>query len=147
MPDTYTCTLMHLVWSTKDRVDLIPADLENDLYAYLGGICRGLDCVLMSAGGTANHVHLLVSQSKTISLSDLLLNLKRDSSRWMHERVPRFAWQTGYGGFSIGQSGVEGVRTYIARQKEHHRAVSFEEEFVELLRRYKVEFDPAKMWD
>ena len=88
MPDTYTCTLMHLVWSTKDRVDLIPADHENDLYAYFGGICRGLDCVLMSAGGTANHVHLLVSQAKTISLSDLLLNLNRDSSRWMHERVP-----------------------------------------------------------
>jgi putative transposase len=140
---------VHIVFSTKDRVDLIPAALEPKLCAYLGGITDNLGGRLLAAGGTENHVHLLVSQSKTLALADYMENLKKDSSKWIKTQDARcraFRWQDGYGAFTIGQSNVAALKRYIATQKEHHRKVSFQEEFLEILRRYGVSYDERYIW-
>src|SRR3954468_6738966 len=148
MAQTFTRLLVHIVFSTKDRVPLITPDCETDLYAYLGGICRNLDSPLIAAGGTSDHLHLLVSQSKNIALAPLVMNIKKDSSKWLKTKGPRaFKWQEGYGGFTIGESGVDALVRYIARQKVHHRRQTFQEEFLELLAKYKQIYDPRYIWD
>ncbi len=149
MAQTFTSLLMHVVFSTKDRADLIPAPLESKLYAYLGGITQNQSGRLLAAGGTANHVHLLVSHSKTVSLADYMENLKKDSSKWIKTQDPRcrtFRWQDGYGAFTIGQSNVAALKRYIATQKDHHREVSFQEEFLNILRKYGIPYDDRYIW-
>lgn len=150
MASTLTKILLHIVFSTKNREDVIPPQIENDLYGYIGGICRGAKSELKVAGGTANHVHLLVNLGKTVSLSDLMLNVKRDSSKAVKELAPQlrdFHWQDGYFAFSIGQSGVEALTAYIRRQKEHHARADFKDEIRTLLKKYNVEYDEAFVWD
>src|SRR4051794_15590956 len=122
MARTFTRLLVHIVFSTKDRLPLITPECEPDLHAYLGGICRNLASPLLAAGGTADHLHLLVSQSKNIALAPLVMHIKKDSSKWVKTDGPRlrsFKWQEGYGGFTIGESGVDPLVRYIAGQKEH----------------------------
>ena len=115
MASTLTKVLVHVTFSTKNRDDLLTPAIEDDLYAYVGGICRRMGSPLLAMNGVPDHVHMLVSLSKAVTLSDLLLNVKRDSSRWIKERDGRgFGWQEGYFAFSIGESGVDGVRAYIA---------------------------------
>lgn len=144
---TLTCILVHFVFSTKNREPIIPSEMEADLHAYIGGICRSCDCVLRAAGGMPDHVHLLVSLSKTTSAADLMRHVKSGSSAWLNERTDQtFRWQEGYAGFSIGQSQVARVRTYLANQKAHHRHVSFQEELMAFLRQYEVECDERYMW-
>src|SRR2546423_4947807 len=102
MASTLTKMLVHITFSTKHRAALIPPSIEPDLYAYIGGICRRIESPLIAMGGTADHVHMLVSLAKTIALSDLMLNVKRDSSKWIKERgsaLDSFRWQDGYFGF------------------------------------------------
>src|SRR5690242_11631131 len=123
MASTLTKILIHAIYSSKHRIDVIPPEIEPDLYSYTGGICRVMGCTLLAMNGTANHVHLLIGLSKNAALSDLMLNVKRDTSKWLRARdrsLREFGWQDGYFGFSIGESGVEGVRAYIASQKSHH---------------------------
>jgi len=142
--------LVHLIFSTRNRTQLILPDIEDELYAYLATACRTCKCPALKIGGTSDHVHVLCSLGRTISLADLLAAIKADSSKWIKSKGPRcagFAWQNGYGAFSIGQSQVEDVRRYIAGQKEHHRRRPFQEEFREFLRRYEVEFDERFVWD
>jgi putative transposase len=149
MAQTLTRMLVHIVFSTKERRNLIASDLEPELYKYIGGICRTNESPLLAAGGTDNHLHLVVSLSKNLALSDLLMIMKKDSSKWIKSKGPRFAdfhWQDGYGAFSIGESQLETVRAYLGRQKERHRRMTFEEEFVAFLERYKVPFDPRYVW-
>lgn len=149
MAQTFTSLLLHIVFSTKDRADLIPAAVEPNLYAYFGGITENQGGRLLAAGGTANHVHLLVSHSKTNALSDYMENLKKDSSKWIKTQDARcraFRWQDGYGAFTIGQSNVAVLRRYIATQKEHHRKVSFQEEFLTILRKYGISYDDRYIW-
>jgi REP element-mobilizing transposase RayT len=147
MSQTLTRILIHLVFSTKNRSPMIDPAVEADLFAYLGGICRAKGCALLCAGGTADHVHLLVSLSKTITLADLLLNLKRDSSAWLKSRgAPRFSWQSGYAAFSIGESNVAALKRYIASQKRHHARRSFQDELRALCGRYGVEIDEVHAW-
>ena len=101
-------------------------------------------------GGTSDHVHMLVSLGKTVALSDLMLNVKRESSKWIKQQDPQlstFAWQDGYFGFSLGQSGVEALRLYIANQKEHHKQIDYKDELRNLLRLYELEWDEAFIWD
>ena len=144
---TLTCILVHFVFSTKNREPIIPGELEAGLHAYMGGICRSNDCALRAAGGMPDHVHLLVSLSKTISVADLMRQVKSGSSTWMNERVDGvFRWQEGYAGFSIGRSQDGDVRRYIANQKVHHRRMTFQEELLALLRKYKVEYDERYIW-
>ena len=117
MASTLTKLLVHVTFSTRQREPLIPVDREPDLYAYIGGVCRRLGSPLLAMNGTMDHVHMLVSLGKSVPLSDLLLNIKRDSSRWMKEqaKTTEFNWQDGYFGFSIGESGVDALREYISK--------------------------------
>jgi REP element-mobilizing transposase RayT len=100
-------------------------------------------------GGTADHVHMLVSLGKTVALSDLMLNVKRDSSKWLGDRpgVTDFHWQDGYGAFAVSYSNIDQVKFYLANQEQHHRRTSFQEEFLEFLRRHDLEWDERYVWD
>ena len=148
MATTLTKILVHISFSTKDRMAAIPEALEPDLHAYIGGICRRMDSPLLAMGGVSDHVHMLVSMGKTVTLSDLLLNVKRDSSKWMKGRVAdATGWQDGYFAFSIGESGTRPLRAYIARQKEHHKTVDFKDEMRVFLRKYGIEWDERYVWE
>ena len=149
MAQTLTRILLHVVFSTKDRRNLIASAVEPELHAYLGGICRNAESPALTVGGTENHVHLLISLSKNIALSDFMMTLKKDSSKWIKtkgEMFGDFHWQDGYGGFSIGESQVAAVTNYIRGQKERHKTMTFEEELVALAKRYGVAFDPRYLW-
>lgn len=134
MPDTYTKLRYHLVFSTKNRAPLITEEVREELYAYLGGILRGNGGILLVVGGMPDHVHLLAGWKTSISLAMMMQLLKTNSSKWMNERpgvTPgSFAWRTGYGAFSVSASKEPEVRRYILTQEQHHRKVSFQEEFV-----------------
>lgn len=149
MAQTLTRLLVHVVFSTKARRDLIIPAIEPQLHAYLGGICRNQESPALVIGGTGNHVHLLISLFKGIALSDLMMTLKRDSSKWIKTQGDTFRdfhWQDGYGAFSIGESQVRVVADYIRGQKERHKTMAFEDELVELAKRYGVAFDPRYLW-
>ena len=149
MGATFTSILLHVVFSTKNRRNLIAADFEDPLYGYVGGILRNQDCRLLCAGGTANHAHLLISMAKDVKVVDMVEAVKRESSKWVKTQgagMSRFYWQEGYGAFSIGQSGVERLQTYIRRQKQHHGTVSFQDEFLALLAKYRIPYDERYIW-
>jgi putative transposase len=142
--------LAHLVFSTRHRAEAITPEIEPELYAYLGGIARQQQSRLLAAGGTAHPAHLLLSQSKNLALSALLLELKKSPSKWIKTRGVEFAefqWQDGYGAFTIGASQIPAVKAYLARQKEHHRKKSFQEELIEFLEKYGLEYDERYWWD
>ena len=141
MGHSFTNLLYHVVFSTKNRARVISNDLRPRLLAYLGGIVREQKGTLLQAGGTEDHVHLLLALPPTICLADALRVLKTNSSRWAHENNPRFAWQTGYSAFTVSQSSVEQVKQYIARQGEHHRRMTFREELIAMLQRHGIEFE------
>lgn len=147
MPQSIVKILVHIVFSTKDRRLLIPEDLQPRLYAYISGIIKNNKGRMIIAGGIADHIHLLVSIGR-IDVSDLIGDIKRDSSKWMKDNgVKDFYWQRGYGAFSIGQSQVEGVRKYIVNQKIHHAKQDFQDEFRALCRKYDVVIDERYCWD
>ena len=138
MAYTYASNFIHGVFSTKDRLSLIPAARTDELYAYLGSIARGEGFSLIAAGGTANHVHLLFTLQALNSLANAVQKLKGSSSRWMGDG---FSWQEGYGAFNVSPSQVEVVKGYIENQEEHHRKRDFEQEFVALLRNCGIQYD------
>jgi putative transposase len=149
MAQTLVSLLVHVVFSTKNRADLITPDIEPDLYKYMSGTLGGMESPCLKIGGTANHVHLLVSQSKNIALAFMLEELKKSSSKWIKKNGPRFRsfkWQDGYGAFTIGQSNVAALKRYIERQKIHHRQRSFEDELRGLLKKYDVRYDERYIW-
>jgi len=124
--------------------------LKARLFPYLGGIIRQQHGTALIINGPTDHVHILASLAAKHSLSDLMRELKTNSSGWVHENFPDkklFAWQTGYGAFSVSHSNLGEVRKYIANQEEHHRHVSFKEEFVALLKRHEIEFDERFLWE
>ena len=144
MPSAFTQNFYHIVFSTKHRATLITPDLETRLYPFVGGILRDLRCTLLAINGTADHVHLLVRYRADLSHSELLQQVKGRSSKWVNETFPQlghFAWQEGYGGFTVSKSVVPEVEAYIARQREHHQRLDFKTEFLELLRRHGIEFE------
>ena len=143
MAHTYANVLIHCVFSTKLRRDSIPDDLREKLAMYFVGIGKSHDIRVLCAGGTANHSHLLFLLPATVPLAKAVQILKANSSRWLGEHGFDFAWQEGYGAFSVSASNVEAVRDYIEHQEEHHAKHSFEDEFVSLLRKSGVEYDPA----
>ena len=138
MAHTCASNFIHCIFSTKNRKPLIPAERVTGLYSYLGGIARGEGLTLIAAGGTANHVHLLFALPAACPLAAAVQKLKGSSSRWMG---PGFAWQEGYGAFSVSPSHVSVVKRYIGGQEEHHRKRSFEEEFLALLRNCGIPYD------
>jgi putative transposase len=149
MAQTLTRLLVHVVFSTKERENTIAADIEQELYPYIGAICRTNESPLLVVGGTANHLHLLISMSKNLALSRLIMDIKKDSSKWIKTKGPRFAgfhWQDGYGAFTLGESQLDAARQYITGQKVHHQSMTFEDEYVALLAKYGVSYDPRYVW-
>lgn len=149
MPTAWTQNFYHLTFSTRQRANLITPALESRLYPFIGGIVRDLRCTLLSIGGMPDHVHLLVHYRPDLSHSDLVRHIKARSSKWVHEtylEFKRFAWQEGYGGFTVSKSAVASVADYIARQSEHHQRQDFKTEFLTLLRRHGIEFDEAAVF-
>ncbi|MFO0950579.1 MAG: IS200/IS605 family transposase [Isosphaeraceae bacterium] len=150
MPQSLVAFYAHLIFSTRGRAPLITAELQPRLYEYIGGILRNQGCSLVAAGGMPDHVHFLVSMDKGVSVVELMRVVKTNSSRWVHDEFPGlkgFAWQAGYGAFSVSASHVERVRAYLSRQAEHHRARTFQEEFVAFLQRYGIAYDERYLWD
>jgi putative transposase len=150
MPSSYVCLHYHLVFSTKGRQPWIKEEMRERLFQYIGGTVRGLGGALLAAGGVADHVHLLASLSKTHALSDDLRDIKAESSAWIHRTYPSlgaFAWQVGYGAFTVSYSGLPRVTDYVKNQEEHHRTRSFQDEFRALLQRHGVAFDERYIWD
>ena len=147
MPQSLVKILVHIVFSTKNRANLILPEREGPLYSYISGIVQGNNAKLIIANGTENHSHFLTSLGKN-DVSVLIGNMKRDSSFWGKKNgIPDLYWQRGYGAFSIGQSQVPAVKQYIANQKEHHKTQTYEDEFRELCKKYDVEFDERYCWD
>jgi putative transposase len=146
MPQSLVKILIHVVFSTKDRRDAIPLEVEARLFGFISGIISNNKGRMIIAGGTTNHIHLLISIGR-IDIGELIGDIKRDSSKWMKEFVGDFYWQKGYGAFSIGQSQVPAVTEYIRTQKEHHGKHSYEDEFRALCRKYDVEIDERYVWD
>jgi REP element-mobilizing transposase RayT len=150
MAGRYVCNLIHFVWSTHGRREWIAESWEDQLFAYLGGIAKNKKAKLIAAGGTRDHVRLLISMPPTVSVSEMVNALKSNSSRWIHDEIPRmkgFQWQEGYGGFSVSRSNEDSVVGYIRRQKEHHRKRDFKAEFLDFLERHKIDYDPRYIWD
>ena len=149
MPQSLSNILLHLVFSTKNREPLILPELESELHAYIAAIHKSMDCPLLKIGGTENHLHILCRLERGVTVSKLLEEVKKSSSKWIKgkdEGLAGFAWQAGYGAFSIGMSNVEALETYITRQKTHHQRRSFEDEYRELLTKYGVEWDERYVW-
>lgn len=149
MASTLPNLLYHLVFSTKGRLPLIGDEIQQPLYDYMGGIIRNQGGKAIEIGGMPDHVHCLARLPARKAVSDILRALKSDSSGWVNRERPsdRFAWQTGYGAFTVSQSLVGKVRRYIQTQAEHHRARSFEEELLALLEKHGIEYNEEYLWD
>lgn len=149
MAQTLVSLLTHIVFSTKNRHPFITTQIEPELYAYVGGILKNNESRLLDAGGTADHVHLLISQSKNLGLSPLMKDVKKDSSSWIKTKgneFRNFQWQDGYGTFSVGVGEIGSLKKYIACQKEHHRKRSFQEELIEFLNESGIQYDERYLW-
>jgi len=148
MPSTHLSLHYHLVFSTKNREPWLAPSVRNRVHEYLGGIIRNLNGIAHAVGGTGDHIHVAAGLKATHCLADVMRELKSESSRWIHEelRLAGFAWQEGYGAFTFGASDLEKVRHYVLNQEEHHRVKTFQEEYVEMLKRGLVEYDDAYLW-
>jgi REP-associated tyrosine transposase len=149
MAHTFSNLLVHIIFSTKDRIASIHAEWRPDLGAYLGGIAREMGGKAVMINGTADHVHLLVSIPANIAVAEMVRVLKANSSRWVnrtHPMKPMFVWQTGYAAYSVSQSNAAAVAKYIHGQEEHHRRVTFQEEYLEFLKKNNVDYDERFIW-
>jgi putative transposase len=146
MAHSYSSNIIHLTFSTKDRRAIIAADFQERLWAYFTGIAKNHHIPVLAVGGISNHVHLLVALPATMTLAEAISKLKANSSRWIGEHGVPFAWQEGYGAFSVSASQIPTVKEYIRNQAEHHRKRSFEEEFVALLEKCGIAFDRERVF-
>ena len=144
MAHTHVSNLVHCVFSTKDRRNSIPDPPR--LWKYVGGLARQKKIPLLAAGGTANHLHLFVSLAPALPLAKVVQELKGNTSRWLNELKSQFAWQQGYSAFSVSQSQRKVVIDYIDGQTEHHAKWSFEQEFLTLLKKSGIAYDPRFVW-
>ncbi len=151
MANSYTQIYIHYIFSTKNREPLILPEYENRLWRYIAGIGKNHGIPVICAGGVADHLHLLVTISSTISVSKTIQLFKGNSSKWMNDifypDTREFQWQSGYGAFSVSHSGVEGVEWYIRNQKKHHEKMTFREEYIWFLNKYGIEYDERYLWD
>jgi REP element-mobilizing transposase RayT len=148
MPSTHLSLHFHVVFSTKDRMPQISPEWRENFHAYLGGVAKNLGVVPESIGGVADHVHLLLGMPATMALSDLIRTIKANSSKWVHEEIgmEKFAWQEGYGAFTVSPGNREAVAGYIDRQEEHHCTRGFQEEYLGFLRKAGVAYDERFLW-
>ena len=150
MPQSLVRMLVHVVFSTKNRADSIVPEIEDGLFGYMNGIVENNKSKLIIGGGTTNHVHLLISLGKVLSISELIGDIKRDSSSWIKKQdatFNQFYWQEGYGAFSVGQTEDEIAMKYIENQKEHHKTKDYKTEFRGFLKKYNIEYDERYVWD
>lgn len=150
MAQTLFNSYFHVVFSTKNRFDFITPNIEDELNAYIGGVIRNNESKLLKAGGTSNHIHLLVSVGKQVSVPNLIGKVKRESSQWIKTKsrmLSKFAWQDGYSAFSLGYTQIPVISRYISNQKEHHRGKVFEDEMRGFYRKYRIDFDEKYVWD
>jgi putative transposase len=150
MPHSYTNLVYHIVFSTKERRPSLDAALRPRLWEYLGGAVREEGGIALVINGVADHVHILAKLRQDKAVSDVMRAIKANSSGWIHDTFPQiegFAWQCGYGAFSVSASQVPKVRRYIERQEEHHRLRSYQDEFVAFLKAHGVEYDERYLWD
>ncbi|MEN6641579.1 MAG: IS200/IS605 family transposase [Armatimonadia bacterium] len=149
MAGTFVAIYCHVVFSTKHRQPFIREDIRPRVHHYIGGIVRAQKSQNVVIGGTEDHVHILMGLNKQVGLSDAVAEIKANSSRWIHETfvdLREFAWQPGYGAYSVHPDGLEKTRRYIEGQESHHREIGFEEEFRQLLDRLGIEYDPKLLW-
>ena len=140
---------IHIVFHTKYNQPLISPEIENDLYAYMGGIIKENQSIPIRINGIENHVHILLVMSKNISLAKLVEEIKKGSSKWIKtkgEEFKKFAWQGGYGGFSVSQYGLDRVVKYIENQKAHHKKITFQDEYIQFLEDYEVDYNEDFLW-
>lgn len=144
----YTNLLTHLVFSTKDRRPFLHDGIRPRVHQYLGGILRNIKGKAITVGGVEDHVHLLIESPPTLAISNAVRLIKSNSSKWIHEELGEaaFHWQTKYGAFSVSRSNVPAVAKYIDHQEEHHRQITFQDEFRELLERHGIELDERYLW-
>jgi putative transposase len=144
MASTFTNLLYHIVYSTKYRNQTIDASWQSDLYAYIGGVIKERDGITLEIGGMPDHIHIFAKLSPKFAIMDVLRDIKANSSKWVNEgnrSSRKFEWQAGYGAFSVSQSHVDDLKSYIQNQKTRHKQVTFKSEFIALLRRHNIEFD------
>jgi putative transposase len=144
---SYCQNHLHVVFSTKDRAKSIDQTMQPKLWAYMAGIARNHGFLVLANGGMEDLVHLLIQLAPVLALAKAVSLLKANSSKWMNEHGLRFAWQQGYGAFSVSASKLGTVERYIANQARHHRKMTFEDEFLGLLRKHKIPFDPRYVFD
>ncbi|HYV63701.1 MAG TPA: IS200/IS605 family transposase [Bryobacteraceae bacterium] len=149
MAHSYVNSLFHCTWSTKERQPLLTGDLQDRLWPYVGGIARTNAMTALAVGGVEDHIHVLLSLPSTMAIAKAVQLIKGGSSKWVHDNFPNlreFAWQEGYGAFSIGTSQMGVTVAYIHNQTEHHRRKSCQEEFLSFLRKHGIEYDPRFVW-
>jgi REP element-mobilizing transposase RayT len=150
MPQSLSLTIIHVIFSTKERRPLLEPSIRPKLHAYLATAARNADCECYRAGGVTDHVHLAIRIARTLAIADLIENLKTSSSKWLKTQSPSlssFAWQRGYASFSIGPADLNSLCAYIDNQVEHHRTRTFQEEYRMFLKKYGVDYDEAYVWD
>jgi REP element-mobilizing transposase RayT len=141
---SFVSCLLHVVFSTKERRPFITTDIQVRLWRYLGGIARNHKMKALEVGGVEDHIHILISLPATLKISTAVQLLKGNSSKWVHDTFPdrqSFEWQVGYGAFSIGVSGIDDTRAYIKNQAEHHKKLTFKEEFQIILKKHGIEYE------
>ena len=141
---------IHIIYSTKNRVPFLNPVIQPELFRYLSVICKNYDCVPLKMGGYSDHVHILCLLSKKIPLIKLIEQLKSHSSKWIKTKdlyLKNFYWQLGYGAFSINPTEVEIAKNYIDSQNEHHKMISFQDEYRSFLKKYNIEYDERNVWD
>ena len=148
MPSTHTSLHYHVVFSTKHREPLLDPPVRDDLHANLGGIVRSMNGIAYAIDGTYDHVHVFMGLKTTHCLADVMRELKADSSKWLkaEKRVANFSWQEGYGAFTVSAPDLEKVKAYVQNEEEHHRATTFQEEYIALLERGLVGYDDKYLW-
>jgi len=150
MPQSFASVPLHIIYSTKGRLPFLTDDLLQSILEYFGAVADGCGCRLLASGGVSDHVHLLVSLSRTITIADLIRTLKSSSSRWIHDKYSdraSFAWQSGYAVFGVSESNIQKLKVYIANQHAHHRTVSFQDEYRSFLARHGIDYDERYVWD
>ena len=149
MSGTYTNLLYHIVFSTKERRQLITSAIEPELYAYMGGVFANVGGRLLEINGVADHVHLLAKLPPKLAVSNVIRDVKANTSKWLNEektKLYKFAWQDGFAAFSVSESQTPRVRSYLRRQKEHHLSQDYKTELIALLQRNRVEYDERYLW-
>jgi REP element-mobilizing transposase RayT len=150
MAQSLSNVILHLVFSTKNRKPFINIEIEEKLFKYLAATCREIKCTSHKIGGTDDHIHIACSLARTLAISTLVEEIKTSSSKWMKtngDQYHDFAWQNGYGAFSVGQSQLSDLKHYIANQREHHRRLSFQDEYRQILAKYEIDYDERYVWD